>query len=169
MNATTTTTAKTDIGLAEDQRHGAVEILTRLLADEYVLYTKTRNYHWNVVGPQFQPLHEFFEEQYKQLNEMVDEVAERIRALDCHAIGTLAECLEHSRVHEHPGHYPPARDMVSNLMADHETVIRCLRDELETCENTYRDTGTKDFLSQLMIAHEKMAWMLRAFLQGATV
>jgi starvation-inducible DNA-binding protein len=89
--------------------------------------------------------------------------------LDCHAIGTLTECLEHSRLQEHPGQYPLTRDMVSNLAADHEMVIRCLREDLETCENTYHDSGTRDFLSQLMIAHEKTAWMLCAFLQGEPV
>jgi len=168
-SATRTTAREIDIGLTEEQRHGVMEILTRLLADEYVLYTKTRNYHWNVVGPQFQPLHAFFEEQYKQLNETVDEVAERIRALDCHAIGTLAEFLEHNRLQESPGQYPPARDMLRNLADDHAAVVRYLRDDLEMCENAYHDSGTRDFLSQLMIDHEKMAWMLRAFLQGESI
>lgn len=166
MRTGTKTAAKINIGLAEDERQGVAEILTRVLADEYVLYTKTRHYHWNVVGPHFQTLHAFFEHQYEHLNETIDKMAERIRALDCPAMGTQTEFLELSRLEEHPGHYPAARDMVSNLLADHETLIQCLRDDLETCESTYHDSGTRDFLSQFMIAHEKMAWMLRAFLQG---
>ena len=69
-----------NIGLSEEQRAGVVKILNTLLSDEYVLYTKTRNYHWNVTGPQFNDLHKFFEEQYTELNEIVDDVAERARS-----------------------------------------------------------------------------------------
>jgi starvation-inducible DNA-binding protein len=65
-----------NIGLSDQERKGVGDILNALLADEYVLYTNTRNYHWNVVGPQFHDLHKFFESQYEELNEMVDEVAE---------------------------------------------------------------------------------------------
>lgn len=157
------------IGIAEEQRRGVTEILTRTLADEYVLYTKTRKYHWNVVGPNFYSLHELLEKQYKMLSDMSDEVAERIRTLDCNAIGTLAECLEHSRLQEQPGQYPPAREMVADLVNDHETLIRGLRSEIEQCADEYQDIGTADFLTQKMEAHEKMAWMLRAFLQGESV
>jgi starvation-inducible DNA-binding protein len=163
------TDTRIDIGLTEDQRRGVAEILSHALADAYVLYTKTRNYHWNVVGPQFRELHVLLEEQYKQLSESTDEMAERIRTLDHHAIGTLAEFLEQTRLEEHPGQYPPARDMVIDLVTDHEAMIRCLREDLEKCLDTYHDAGTNDFLTQLMQAHEKMAWMLRAFLPGETV
>ena len=68
---------KPNIGLSDKEREGVVEILNTLLSDEYVLYTKTRNYHWNVVGPQFNDLHKFFESQYEALNEVIDDVAER--------------------------------------------------------------------------------------------
>ena len=69
------------IGLSESNRDSVVKILNAVLSDEYVLYTKTRNYHWNVVGPQFNDLHKFFESQYEALNETIDEVAERARTL----------------------------------------------------------------------------------------
>lgn len=157
------------IGLSPAQRQGVITILTKLLADEYVLYTKTRNYHWNVVGPQFNDLHKFFEAQYNELNTVVDDVAERARSLDGNAIGTLAEFVEHTRLSENPGQYPPANDMLARLLADHEAMIRQLRVDLEACADTYKDMGTNDFLTGLMEQHEKMAWMLRAFLAGATV
>ncbi len=160
---------KPNIGLAEKQRAGVVEILNTLLADEFVLYTKTRNYHWNVTGPQFHELHQFFEEQYEALSDIVDEVAERIRALGGEALGTLAEFLKRTRLKEHPGKYPSARAMLENLLNDHETIIRCVREDLETCAEKYRDMGTNDFLTELMQRHEKMAWMLRAFLQGESL
>jgi starvation-inducible DNA-binding protein len=155
-----------NIGLSEEQRAGVVAMLNTLLADEYLLYTKTRNYHWNVVGPQFNDLHTFFEAQYNALNQIVDDVAERARALGGNAFGTMAEFLKYTRLTEQPGHYPHARDMIASLLADHEALICHLRVDLETCVDKYHDAGTNDFLTGLMEQHEKMAWMLRAFLEG---
>ena len=153
-----------DIGMSESNRASVVKILNTLLADEYVLYTKTRNYHWNVVGPQFNDLHKFFEAQYGALNEVVDDVAERARTLGGPALGTLDEFSKHARLKEHPGKYPDATGMLKDLLDDHEAVIRQLRVDLETVGEVYHDTGTNDFLTGLMEQHEKMAWMLRAFL-----
>jgi starvation-inducible DNA-binding protein len=154
-----------ELGLSDADLVGAAQILNTLLADEYVLYTKTRNYHWNVTGPQFNDLHRFFERQYEDLNEIVDEVAERARTLGAPALGTLNEFSEATRLSEHPGVYPDAMTMIANLLADHEAIIRVLRTDLETCAERYHDVGTNDFLTSLMERHEKMAWMLRSFLQ----
>jgi starvation-inducible DNA-binding protein len=160
---------KLNIGLSDEQREGVVKILNGVLSDEYVLYTKMRKYHWNVTGPQFNDLHKFFEEQYTDLNVVVDEVAERARSLGGWAFGTLAEFSQHARLEEHPGHYPSAREMVANLLADHEANIRQLRADLDACAEKYHDMGTNDFLTGLMEKHEKMAWMLRAFLERESV
>ena len=153
-----------NIGIADDRRDGVLRILTALLADEYVLYTKTRNYHWNVVGPQFNDLHKFFETQYDALNEVVDEVAERSRTLGGPAIGTLAEMLDHARLKEHAKQYPDAKQMLANLLADHEAIVRTLRGDVAATMDKFDDAGTSDFLTGLMEKHEKMAWMLRSFL-----
>src|SRR5882724_7011621 len=80
-----------NIGITDDNRQRVVAILNTLLADEYLLYTKTRNFHWNVTGPQFNDLHKFFEAQYEALDDVIDEVAERVRALGGRAAGTLEE------------------------------------------------------------------------------
>jgi len=152
-----------NIGLSESNRDGVVKILNTVLADEYVPYTKTRNYHWNVVGAQFNDLHKFFQEQYEALDEMVDEVAERARSLGGKAYGTLAEFSQHARLQEHPGQQPAAITMVANLQADHEAMVRTLRADLETALEKHNDAGTNDFLTGLMEKHEKMAWMLRSF------
>jgi starvation-inducible DNA-binding protein len=155
-----------NIGLSDRDREGVVVILNTLLADEYVLYTKTRNYHWNVEGFLFNDLHKFFETQYSELNGIADEVAERARTLGGKAAGTLTEFSRLTRLREQPGEHPPARAMISSLLADHETIVRNLREDLETCTEKYHDAGTTDFLTGLMEQHEKMAWMLRAFLEG---
>ncbi len=155
---------KPRIGIADDMRRGVVELLSTLLADEYVLYTKTRNYHWNVVGMQFNDLHKFFEAQYEALDEVIDEVAERARSLGGRALGTLAEFAERTRLKEEPKKTPEAKQMLANLLADHETLVRELRADLQTAMDKFGDAGTSDFLTGLMEKHEKTAWMLRSFL-----
>ena len=154
-----------DTGLNDADRTGVIKILNAVLADEYVLYTKTRNFHWNVVGPQFNDLHKFFEAQYTELNDVVDDVAERARALGGAAAGSLAEFLQLARLAEQPGKALSARAMIAALLADHEGMIRQLRTDLEICADKYHDAGTNDFLTGLMEQHEKMAWMLRAYLE----
>src|SRR6202008_1945430 len=134
-----------NLGIDEKDRAGVVKILNALLADESVLYTKSRNYHWNVVGPQFNDLHKFFESQYDALNEVVDEVAERARTLGGPAIGTLAELVKLARLKEHPGQYPDARQMIANLVPDHEAIVRTLRGDLATAMDKLGDAGTSDF------------------------
>lgn len=157
---------KTDIGLPDDARKGVVEILNARLCDEYTLYTKTRKYHWNVVGPRFHQLHEFFEEQYEELDEIVDEIAERIRQLGGKSFGTMEEFVRHSSIEEDPNQYPDAQTMIANLLKDHETIIKTLRKNADECDEKYHDMGTNDFLLEAMQKHEKMAWMLRAHLEG---
>lgn len=155
---------KTNIGLDEKDRAGVTVILNHLLSDEYLLYTKTRNYHWNVTGRDFHELHIFFEKQYEALDEIIDEVAERVRSLGYHAFGTLEQFKKFSRLKEEVGDVPPADKMLQHLLFDHETVIRQLREDQQTAAEKYHDAGTSDFLTGLMEQHEKMAWMLRAFL-----
>jgi starvation-inducible DNA-binding protein len=157
---------KTNIGLSDDSRKGVVEILNSRLCDEYTLYTKTRKYHWNVVGSRFHQLHEFFQEQYEILDEMVDETAERARQLGGKSFGTMEEFVRHSSIKEDPGEYPDANKMITNLLKDHESVIQTLRKNADECEDEYDDMATNDFLLGAVEKHEKMAWMLRAHLEG---
>jgi starvation-inducible DNA-binding protein len=155
-----------NLGIDDKDRASVITMLNALLADEYVLYTKTRNYHWNVVGPQFNDLHKFFGEQYEAIDEFVDDVAERARTLGGHSVATLGEFVDAARLKEHPGQYPSAEDMLENLLNDHETLIRQLRADADAAASAYHDTGTNDFLIGLMEEPEKMAWMLRSFLEG---
>jgi len=154
---------KIDTGMTQEHREGVVQILNTLLADEYLLYTKTRNYHWNVVGRQFNDLHKFFEAQYEEIDAVIDDVAERSRALGLRSVATMTEFMKLTRLKEKPATYPAATEMVGDLLADHEAIIRTLRADLETCVAKFKDAGTSDFLTGLMEKHEKMAWMLRAF------
>jgi starvation-inducible DNA-binding protein len=156
---------KPEIGLLDKNRDSVVKILNTTLADEMVLLVKTRNYHWNVTGPQFNDLHKFLDAQYGELNEVVDEVAERARSLGGMAMGTMGEFQKQSRLKEHPSQHPSAKSMLANLLSDHESIIRTLRADLQICQDSHGDAGTADFLTGLMTRHEKMAWMLRSFLE----
>lgn len=156
---------RADIGIPEEKKSAVVAILNDLLSDEYLLYTKTRNYHWNVVGPDFAELHKFFESQYEALDGIVDEVAERARMLGGRSLGTMTEFLKAARLKEFPKNYPDAKKMLKNLLEDHEELINLLRGDLAACAEKYGDAGTSDFLTGLMEQHEKMAWMLRSFLE----
>lgn len=161
---------KPNIGIGEESRVHIVETLNTLLATEHVLYVKTRNYHWNVTGPEFHSLHEMFEQQYTRLAEAIDEIAERGRVLGGKALGTMAEFIEHSKLAEEaPRNYPPSHDMVANAVEGHETVIRFLREQIPVIDDECGDAGTADFLTGLMEAHEKDAWMLRSLLEGKPV
>lgn len=158
---------KPNLGPNKEQLSGVVTILNLVLADECLLYTKTRNCHWNVTGPQFQQLHELFERQYVELSDIIDKVAEQIRALGAQAMGTMSEFLQYARLKEHPGKRPPAARMLAHLLDDHDTMVRTLRGDLAVCAGEFNDTGTSDFLTGLMQQHEKMAWMLRTHLENS--
>lgn len=154
-----------DIGIAEEQRKAVVRILNTVLADEFLLYVKSRRFHWNVEGPDFVELHELFQKHYEQLGEVIDDVAERARALDGVAAGSFEEYLELTRLTEEAAQRYDARGMIAALLADHEALIRNLREDLRACSDRHGDEGAMDFLTGLMQVHEKMAWMLRVYLR----
>ena len=152
-----------DTGISRESLQKIANILNDDLADEYVLLTKTRNYHWNVEDPRFNDLHKFFEEQYELLSAAVDEIAERVRAVGGRTRATLKEFINSSQIREDIGSYPNAETMLGNLLSDHETIIKTLRKNINECQEL-NDEGTANFLTDKMEAHEKMAWMLRSFL-----
>jgi len=154
---------KPDIGMTEDQRLKSAAMLNVLLADEYVLYTQTLNYHWNIKSPHFAAMHEFFKEQYEDMLDIVDNVAERVRALGHPALGTMQEFLSVTRLVEIHGAGIEEPDMIENLLHNHEAIIRTLRADIEI-STQHNDAGTNNFLCELIMKHEKMAWMLRSFL-----
>lgn len=161
--------ATLNIGLTEEQRQGVIGLLNTDLSDLYLLLIKTKKYHWDVVGPQFRTLHQLWEEHYEALTINIDECAERVRMLGGYPVGTAQGFLNLATIREHPGDLPDANEMVRRLVADHEQVIRNLREHIDQCSETFHDEGTADFLTGLMEQHEEMAWMLRSFLEGERV
>lgn len=148
-----------NIGLDSDSRQSVVDMLNRTLADETMLMIKTRHAHWNVSGPDFFELLTFFDLQLKQLNEILDDLAERVRMLGGLTIGGLKDISDHTRLVERPSVIPD----ILHLLADHETVIRIVRKDTQKCSEEYEDEGTSTMLVSIMRKHEKMAWMLRSY------
>ena len=155
---------QTEIGIKPADSAEVAHSLNRLLADEHVLYIKTRNAHWNVESPDFLSIHRFFEEQYKQLEEIIDEVAERIRTIGHYAEATLEKFLQETHLSEQAREKNDSAGFIRSLLEDHDTIIIHLRENIERCTNDWKDAGTADFITGLMETHEKMAWMLRAHL-----
>jgi len=153
-----------DVGLDLESRTSLVNVLNVVLADEELLYTKTRNFHWNVTGPLFRQIHVLLEEHYQQMQLLADEVAERARMLGGNAIGSFAEFQEITRLTESRGEILTAEEMITILVEDHESFITNLRQDIESSMEEYGDQGTGDLLIAVLRAHEKMAWMLRSFI-----
>ncbi len=153
-----------NIGISDKNRKAVAAQLSRLLADEFILYTKTRTAHWNIEGKDFHSVHLFFEEQYEQLDEVMDSVAERIRQLGHYAPATLKEFLNLTQLSEKLGEKNDSQGFIKELLADHEGIIIFIRENINPFANEFKDAGTSDFVTGLMEDHEKMAWMLRAHL-----
>ncbi len=156
---------KTSIGISESNRKTVAEQLSKLLADEFVLYTKTLNAHWNLEGPDFHSVHLYFEELYDQAQEIVDSVAERIRQLGHYAPATLKDFLNLTHLTEQLKGRNTSLDFIRNLLGDHESMIEFIRSNVKEFDEAHKDAGTSDFVTGLMEKHEKIAWMLRAHLK----
>jgi starvation-inducible DNA-binding protein len=164
MATSTANRTRIDIGIDEKDRRRIAEGLSRLLADNFTLYLKTHNFHWNVKGPMFQTLHVMFMEQYNELWNALDAIAERIRALGFPAPGTAAEYAKLTSIAETSG-VPDAKEMVRLLVEGHEAVARTARKVFPAAEKA-SDEPTADLLTQRLQVHEKTAWMLRSLLEN---
>lgn len=157
-----TDTELTNIGISESNSKNVADELNKILADEVVLYVKTLKTHWNIVGRDFHALHEFLDEQYNQLQTIIDSVAERIRKVGHFANGSLKQFLADTSLREVSETGPITESMLGELANDHEKLIREMRKLIDTFEEKYDDAGSADFITGIMKEHEEMAWMLRA-------
>lgn len=151
-----------NIGISTKDRKAVCKGLNKLLADAYLLYLKTQNYHWNVTGPQFQSLHIMFENQYREQAEAVDEIAERIRALGEFAPGSFAAFSKVTSIKEETS-IPSADEMIHSLVIGNEAVVTTAR-EIVNLADECEDDVTSDLMTQRMQVHEKNAWMLRSLI-----
>ena len=153
-----------NIGIDEQDRHAITDGLSRLLADTYTLYLTTHNFHWNVTGPMFNTLHLMFMEQYTELWNAVDPIAERIRSLGHPAPGSYGQYGELASIRDVPSTPPKALEMVRILVEGHEAVARTARSIFPLADQA-SDEPTADLLTQRLTVHEQTAWMLRSLLE----
>jgi starvation-inducible DNA-binding protein len=155
---------KADIGITDKNTLAVSQRLNQILADEYVLYTKVRNYHWNVEGSNFMEMHKFYEDMYDGIDEAIDEIAERVRMLGHYAEGRLKDFLQLANLNEE-AYTNNQKKQLQNLLNDHETMIRGLRKDITAFSDKYKDDGNADFVTGLMEKHEKWAWFVRSYLK----
>lgn len=155
---------KLNTGLSAKNTQAVASRLGKLLADEFVVFTKTKKAHWNVEGGDFQPMHEYFEKLFRELDTFIDTVAERIRSIGHFPPASLKEMLDLTRLNEKHEGGTTSKDFIRTLLADHENIITSIRKNIDECSNTYKDEGTTGMLSELLEKHEKMVWMLSAHL-----
>lgn len=153
---------KTNIGITKEDRENVADILSKLLADEFVLYTKTLGAHWNLEGHDFHTKHLFFEEHYNSIKKSIDSVAERIRKIGSYAPATLKQFLDLTHLTEKSKGGNSSQDFIKILLGDHDAIIQFIRINISKVQDEYNDVGTADFLTGLLQEHEEMAWMLRA-------
>lgn len=134
--------------------------LALLLANTYALYLKTQNYHWNVKGMHFASLHHFFEEQYEELADGVDDVAEHIRKLNAYAPGSFNEFQALNQIHDAKKNIS-AKEMVEDLLSSHHLLLDMLNKVFAQAEQE-EDEVIMDFAVQRMAAHKKHQWMLKS-------
>lgn len=152
-----------DLSIAQAGREELSQMLSMLLADTYVLYLKTQNFHWNVKGFRFPELHQLFENQYTELAQAVDLIAERIRTLGYLAPASFSEFTKLTSLEEGNGKIP-ATEMIQALMRDHERLSQSARAMFPKAEHVL-DQATVELFTERMAAHEKAAWMLRTCLE----
>lgn len=152
-----------NIGIPKEKRADIAKGLSKVLADSYMVYLKTHNYHWNVTGTLFHSLHEQFEEQYTELAEAIDVIAERIRSLGSRAPGSFREYADLTSIEEDTDQ-PEALEMVRRLAVDNEKILRTAREVLPLCQEV-DDEATIDLITQRLHVHSKTAWMLRSHLE----
>lgn len=162
MATTKAQTQSPDLGISETDLKSVNQALATVLSDTFTLFVKTQGYHWNVTGPHFRSLHLLLEEQYIELHDAADLLAERMRALGATAPGSFAEFSELATVKDHVP-TDDADTMVKNLVKDNETVIKIIRPLVDVAEDA-KDTATADLFNARLAAHEKAAWMLRSML-----
>jgi starvation-inducible DNA-binding protein len=154
---------KPNLGISESHLQAVSEELNKLLADEVILYIKTRNYHWNIEGPNFIEMHKFYEKHFNDLDEMMDRIAERIRTIGHYTEARLADYLKLTNLIEND-YTNFQNDQLKYLLASHETIINNLRRLIPMFADKHKDLGSSDFVTGLLGRHEKMAWMVRAYL-----
>ncbi len=155
---------KINIGITDKNRQAIADQLSIILSDEFVLYSKTLNAHWNVEGPDFHAAHIYLETLYNEQQGIVDTVAEKIRTIGHYAPAQLSKYLELTHLSEKATTKNDSQTYYADLLEDHESIIIFLRENITPIADKLKAEGISDYITGLMEYHEKTAWMLRSHL-----
>ena len=155
---------KPDVATRPNPTDRVISILNLVLADECLLYTKTRNCHLKAAGPADSPLRALFAKQFDELSEMINEISDRVRSLGGYPMGTMSDFLQHARLKETSEAHLPALRLAGQLLVDHQVMVRELSGDAEACVQEYDEATVSEFLNNLIARHEEMAQTLRAHL-----
>ena len=156
---------KPNIVISAENRQAISDQLSKILADEFVLYSKTLNFHWNIEGPDFHSVHLYLETLYEEQQEVVDTVAEKIRAIGHYVPATLKDYSQLTHLTEKTKGKNDSQGIFAELLEDHESIIIFLREEIKPLADKWQAEGVSDYITALMEQHEKTAWMLRSHLK----
>lgn len=155
---------KANIGITDKNRQAIADQLSKILADEFMLYSKTLNAHWNIEGPDFHPVHLYLETLYNEQQKIVDTVAEKIRTLGHYAPAQLNKYLELTHFSDDAPPKNDSKTYFAQLLQDHESIIIFLRENIKPVADKLKAEGISDYITGLMEYHQKTAWMLRSHL-----
>ena len=154
-----------NIGISAENRQAIADQLAKILADEFVLYSKTLNFHWNVEGPDFHSVHLYLETLYEAQQDVVDTVAEKIRMLGHYVPATLEKYSQLTHLTEKVKGKNDSQSIFAELLEDHESIIVFIREEIKPIADKWQADGISDYITGLMEQHVKTAWMLRSHLK----
>lgn len=155
---------KANIGISEESKQAVSDQLSKILADEFIIYSKLLNAHWNVEGPDFHSVHIFLETLYNQQQANIDDTAEKIRSLGHYVSGQLNKYLELTNLLDAAPAKNDSKTIYADLLEDYESIIIFLRENIKLFEEEFKVVGITDFTTSLMEQHMKTAWMIRAHL-----
>ncbi|TKT86238.1 Dps family protein [Dyadobacter frigoris] len=156
---------KANIEIAEAGSQAVATELLKLLADEYVLYTKTRNAYWNMEDSHFYEREKLFDDQANQLTEIIDSIAKRIRSMEHYAYATLKSFLEITHLAETTPDQNDSLAYIKELLSDHDSIVIHCKENAHRFTTEFKDAASSDFITYLLEKHENMAWLLRSHLK----
>lgn len=139
-----------------------INFLNQLLSNYFVLYVKLHRYHWYIKGENFFVLHDYFEQQYLEIGEKLDEVAERIIMIGGRPLATMSKYLKETTLEEANAD-DTEEEIILQLIHDFEKVVMEIRSIGIPLTDEYQDESTNDLLIGLQRNFEKELWMLRAY------
>ena len=156
----------TSTSISHQNNQEVANALSNVLANEYILLTKTKNAHWKVTGPDFMEKHHFFDFQISQLDKFIDQVADSIRAIGHYAPAKLKSFIDLTQQSVMTKETTAGLGFINELVTDHENIIKKINETIPMFTNDYNHHHAGDFITSLMEEHQKMAWTLRSQLQA---